>query len=401
MKESAFVERAEAHRNRSVHHRQVPSWLRLFSLCVLETLLLVCAGCKTEPVYIPTQLPVAMRTNAPVESINITNRLDPAALQPPKELFTLGPGDRIEIDYGPGTNASTVTTVGPDGKIYFDLLPGLDVWGLTLSQAKEKLEEGLTNFVREPPPVSLVLRGVESKTIWVLGYVNAPGVYPMAAPMTVLEAVSLAGGPMSLSSMRQQEAVGSSDDVADLQHTFVLRQGRMLPVDFQRLLQQGDLSQNIYLEPGDFIYFPAAHAKEIYVLGAVTQPQAVPYREGLTVASAVASAYGTITGAYLQHVAVVRGSLTRPQLTIINYKKVIRGEAMDIALQPQDIVYVPFSPYRYLQRYAQLILDTFVSSAAINAGIRVVGVPVGGANVFIPVNTGTPAPPAVSPPPVK
>jgi protein involved in polysaccharide export with SLBB domain len=219
--------------------------------------------------------------------------------------------------------------------------------------------------------------------------------------MTVLEAVALAGGPMSLSSIRQQEAVGAADDVADLQRTFVLRQGRMLPVDFQRLLQQGDLSQNIYLEPGDFIYFPAATAKEIYVLGAVTQPAAIPYRQGLTVAAAVASAYGTITGAYLQHVAVVRGSLTHPQLTIINYKQVIRGNAMDIALQPQDIVYVPFSPYRYLQRYAQLILDTFVSSSAINAGIRAVGVPVGGANVFIPVNTGAPAPPAVNPPPVR
>lgn len=370
--------------------------------CVSLLSLLAGFGCQTaEPVYRPLPPLATTVSNPPLEQVTLTNRIDPAALQPPTDLFTLGPGDKIEIDYGAGTNATLTTVVGPDGKIYFDILPGLDVWGLTLSQVKAKIQEGLSKYVREPPEISVVLRGVESRSVWVLGYVHAPGVFPMAAPMTVLEAVALAGGPMSLSSMRQQEAAGASDDVADLQRSFVLRQGQMLPVDFQRLLQQGDLSQNIYLRPGDFIYFPAATAKEVYVLGAVTQPAAVPYREGLTVAGAIAGAYGTVNGAYMHHVAVVRGSLTNPQLTIVDYKRVIRGEAMDIALQPHDIVYVPFSPYRYLVRYAQLIVDTFVSSAAINAGIKWVGVPSGGANVFIPVNAGSPGLPAVNPPPPK
>src|SRR5205823_12759307 len=88
----------------------------------------------------------------------------------------------------------------------------------------------------------------------------------------------------------------------------------------------------------------------------------------LTVAGAIASTYGTINRAYMHHIAVVRGSLQHPQIAIVDYKRVIRGEAMDIPLQPQDIVYVPFSPYRYLQRYAELILNTFVGASAINAG---------------------------------
>jgi len=45
-----------------------------------------------------------------------------------------------------------------------------------------------------------------------------------------------------------------------------------------------------------------------------------------------------------------------------------RGEDTDIVLQPRDIVYVPLSPYRYLRRYAEIILNTFVTSTAINAG---------------------------------
>jgi protein involved in polysaccharide export with SLBB domain len=219
--------------------------------------------------------------------------------------------------------------------------------------------------------------------------------------MTLLEAISQAGGTLNMSSFRQQEATGAaggSDELADLRRSFVLRQGKLLPIDFERLLRQGDLSENIYLQPDDFVYFPPAKAREVYVLGAVADPRAVPFKQGMTVAMAVASGYGTISGAYMNHVVVVRGSLTHPQMVVIDYKSVIRGEASDIALEPGDIVYVPFSPYRYLYRYLQVALDTFVSSVAINAGTSWIGQPIGGASVFIPVGTATPAAPAVSAP---
>ncbi len=337
-----------------------------------------------------------------MQKVNLTNTLDPAWLKPPTKPFTLGPGDKLEIEILGETNSLATTVVGPDGKIYYYLLPGLDVWGLTLSETKQHLEQELSKYYREPPQVSLVLRGVTSKEIWVLGRVQAPGAYPMATPMTVLEAVSMAGGTLSMSAFQHQEAAGSSDELADLQRSFVLRQGKLLPVNFARLLQQGDLSQNIYLQPGDFVYFPGATSRQVYVLGAVAQPRAVPYREGLTVAAAVASAYGTINGAYMTHVTVVRGALSSPEVAVVDYRKVIRAEAEDIALQPKDIVYVPFSPYRYLYKYIEIALDTFVSSVAINGGSRAVGVPSqGAAGVFIPVGSGVQVIPPVNPPPIR
>src|SRR5439155_23088077 len=226
--------------------------------------------------------------------------------------------------------------------------------------------------IRQQPQVSLVLRGVESKRIWLLGRVQVPGVYVMAAPMTLIEAVSMAGGTLTLTTFRDQEAAGIGEDLADLQRSFIIRQGKLLPINFHRLINQGDLSQNIYLQPDDFIYFPAATAREVYVLGAVTQPRPVPYTPGLTVAAAVASAYGTLKGAYLHHVAVVRGSLSQPEIAIVDYKRVLKGEALDLALQPHDIVYVPFSPYRYIERYAVIIVNTFASASAINAGSQIV-----------------------------
>jgi polysaccharide export outer membrane protein len=277
----------------------------------------------------------------------------------------------------------------------------LDVWGLTLKQTKERIEKEYAAYVREPPHVSIFLREVASRRIWILGRVQAPGVYPITGAMTLLEAISLAGGTMSMASYRDQEAAGVGEEMADLKRSFVVRQGKCLPVDFARLLLQGDTSQNIYLQPDDFIYFPSAAARDVYVMGAVTEPRVVPYHEGMTVAGAIAGGYGTLKGAYLSHIAVVRGSLSWPHLTVVDMKKVVHGEAPDVSLQPGDIVYVPMSPYRYLDHYLEVILNTFVSSAAINAGTSIIGVPsTGQAGIFIPVGSGVQVIPPTAPPPI-
>jgi len=68
-------------------------------------------------------------------------------------------------------------------------------------------------------------------------------------------------------------------------------------------------------------------------------------------------------------------------------------------LQPHDIVHVPFSPHRYLQRYAELILNPFVSASVINAGSSLfANKQAGAAGVFIPVGSGVQILPPVSPP---
>jgi polysaccharide export outer membrane protein len=381
-----------------------------FLLLGLLTPSLLWCGCKhTEPDYasLMARLDQGVGGGASnhliqLQSVTLSNKIDRAWLQPPTGLFTLGPGDKVEIEVIGEPLSRSTTIVGPDGKIYFNLLPGVDVWGATLGQASELLENELGKFVKDKPQISVTLRQVESKRIWVLGRVHVPGVYSMPAPMTVLEAVSMAGGTMTLANYQDQEAAGVGEELADLRRSFVVRKGKLLPVNLERLLKQGDLSQNIYLEPDDFIYFPGATAREVIVLGAVALPRRVPYTENMTVAAAVASAYGTIKGAYMHHVAVVRGSLDTPQIAIVDYKGVIRGEAPDMALQPQDIVYVPFSPYRYLEKYAEVIINTFVASAAINAGASAINKqPSGVGGIFIPVGSGVQIIPPVSPPPIR
>jgi protein involved in polysaccharide export with SLBB domain len=375
-------------------------WL-VFLWFMLPMLALFSAGCRHVEGRYSSLNASAVEQGAPAKTVTVIRKIEPDWLKPSPDLFTLGPGDRLEIEVLGDPASRAITIVAPDGKLYFNFLEGIDVWGATIAQAKALLENQMANYVREKPQVSIILRAVESKRIWVLGRVQAPGVYSMAAPMTLLEAISMAGGTLSLSNYRDQEAAGINQEMADLRRSFVIRQGKVLPVNFERLLNRGDLSQNIYLQPDDFVYLPAARAKVVYVLGAVTQPRSIAYSEGLTVAGAVASAYGTLKGAYMHHVVVVRGSLTEPQVTVVDYKNVIRGDARDMALQPHDIVYVPFSPYRYLERYIEIAINTFASAAAINAGeAAVTKTPTAGAGVFIPVGSGISIIPPVNPPPI-
>ena len=313
------------------------------------------------------------RTNVQFETVSSENKIRPEWLQPPTEPFRLGPGDKIEIDLISNPNDTrTLCTVGPDGKVYFYLLPGLDVWGLTLEEARAKIESELKRYIREHPQVSVTLRTVESKRVWLMGRFQAPGVYPMPVPMTLLEAISGAGGTANFSGTTEITQIANSEELADLRRSFVVRKGQMLPIDFQKLMKEGDLSQNIYLQPDDFVYLPPMTAREVYVMGAVQAPRAVPYRDRLSLIDAVSNSGGPAYNAYLSHVAIVRGSLTDPKIAIVDYKSIVHGNATDVVLEPGDIVYVPLSPYRILKRYYDLIQTTFVSSVAINEGSRAV-----------------------------
>ena len=195
--------------------------------------------------------------------------------------------------------------------------------------------------------------------------------------MTLLEAIALAGGTAISGNQVTLQ------DLADLRHSFVMRQGQLVPVGFYRLLHEGDTSQNIYLQPDDFVYVPSALSQQVYVLGAVRAPRSVPYTDGMTLVSAMTSAAGAMTvdwfvvgmygvqpDAYLSHVAIVRGSLSEPKMIVADYGAIIKGGTRDVALEPGDIIYVPNAPYSTLKRYLNTIVNTFVSTIAANEGSR-------------------------------
>lgn len=337
-------------------------------------------GCFNNPMPVarPTTFTSLGVESAPVQEAPMPS-LDPALLRPGETVFRLGPGDQLDLEViGDATTRATVT-VGPDGKIYYYLLPGLDVWGLTLPELRERIGVELQKFIREKPAVAVTLRMAASQRVWVLGRVTSPGIYTLAGPTTLLDAVTQAGGLSAASpyaalaaSLGITSAPGAPSEAADLSHSFIIRRGQVLPVDFQRLLRDGELSQNVYLQPDDFIFLPSVRTPQIHILGAVKLPHSERMTGSMTVIQAIALAAGTEPEAYLSNVAVVRGSLAHPQIAIVPVDQILLGKAPDVRLEPGDIVYVPYQPQRVLNRYVNLILDTFARTVGINAGARIV-----------------------------
>src|SRR3974390_1187132 len=102
-------------------------------LCSMALLLALGSGCQHTKTGFSYDARFSDLTSN-LTTVTVTNQLDPRLLRPSTTPFTLGPGDRVDIEVLGHPEARASTFVGPDGKLYFHLLPGLDVWGLTLSQ---------------------------------------------------------------------------------------------------------------------------------------------------------------------------------------------------------------------------------------------------------------------------
>ncbi len=290
-------------------------------------------------------------------------KIPPEDLKPDPAPFRLGVGDRIEIEILDEPNTRQVALVCPDGMLYYEMLAGIKVTGMTLDDLKKAIEDKLKEMYRAPQ-ISLTLRDVSSQRVWVLGRVNTPGLYPLTGPMTVLEAISKAGGLFT------SRFSGTTEELADLKHSFIVRDGNFLPVNFYALLHDGDLSQNIYLKDGDYIYLPSSLSQEVYVLGAVLQPKAIGFSDQITIVSAIAGAKGLGPHAYAQSILIVRGSLTDPKVAVVNWYDIVTGKAPNIALEPHDIIWVPNAPWERLEEYGRLVINSFVRTVAANEGIH-------------------------------
>jgi protein involved in polysaccharide export with SLBB domain len=154
-------------------------------------------------------------------------------------------------------------------------------------------------------------------------------------------------------------------EAADFSHSFLSRQGQRVPVDFERLFMHGDLSQNVALEPGDYLYFPAVSSGQIFVLGAVGSPGPVPLDSDVSALSAIASRGGFTERAWKAHVLVVRGSMDHLVTFTVDVANALSGNAPNLALEPGDLVYVSDRPWFRGEELLDEAASAFVESAVI------------------------------------
>ena len=297
----------------------------------------------------------------------------PGELAEWQKRLTLGPGDVLNLSiYEQPDSLRAGVTVGPDGRISYLQARDILATSLTVDELREKLEAALLKYYRPPLRVVAQPLAYNSKKFYMLGNVNTKGVFALDRPTTLLEAIARAKG-FANSAARRSTLV-----MADLSRSFLIRKDALgafhrVPVDFESLFLQGDLTQNIALAPDDYLYFPPTDIQDVYVFGEVLSPGPVPHTGEMTAMRALAGRGGFGPRAYKTHVLIVRGSLKQPQTIIVNTTDILSARALDVKLQPRDIVYVSRKPWYKAEELLQIAVESFVRAMVVYGAGEYIG----------------------------
>lgn len=170
-----------------------------------------------------------------------------ATLSPSQYL--IGPGDTLEVFVWREPDLSVVVPVRPDGRISTPLVEDLVAVGKSPTQLAGEIAAQLSEFIRTPE-VNVIVRefvGTFSDQIRVLGQATRPGVVPYRERMTLLDVIIEAGGLTEFAAGNRARVIRSIDG-----------ESREIRVRLEALVNRGDLSQNLLMQPGDVVIIPEA-----------------------------------------------------------------------------------------------------------------------------------------------
>lgn len=160
------------------------------------------------------------------------------------EAYLLSPGDSILISVWREENLQLEVRVLPDGSITFPLAGRVEVAGFDSTTAAQNIAARLEKYLPDPS-VSVVITSTAGNLVYVLGKVAKPGPVAMAAPTSVLQALSMSGG---------------LDKFADKDGLKVVRgkgqAQQILPVRYKDLISGRDMATNFQLQAGDTLVVP-------------------------------------------------------------------------------------------------------------------------------------------------
>jgi polysaccharide export outer membrane protein len=389
--------------------------------CFVSTALLSALVARTS---IAQTVETSQQTNDRIRALSAASR----AL-PPHD-YVIGSGDSLAIQVFDVQELSREVRVSQTGTIGIPLVPvRLHVAGLTEIQAQRKIAEVLeSNGLVSHPDVSVTVKDRKSKPITVVGAVARSMVYQADRQVTLIEVLAEAGGiandagdsviitrletdpvsdpePPAIGSAdaaptplpqetpnsklsapataSQAPADSSSADNAahppDSSSTTAPAKDIAAPdpvpppiantitVNLARILETGDTSSNIVLQPGDVVTVP--HAGIVYALGAVTRPGGFVVsndRGQLTTLKLLSLAGGLDHAAKSDHAVIVRHDSNGQQHEVeVDLRKVLKFEAEDVRLQPSDILYIPRSAAK------QALIKTAELSVAIGSAVAI------------------------------
>ena len=133
----------------------------------------------------------------------LSARTDNAAtLSLPDSGYRIGPEDRLRISVWNSPELSLDLTVRPDGKISVPLIQDVQAAGLTPEELANVIHIKLLEYIKDPH-VSVIVKEVVAPKYYILGAVNKPGTYPLRGDVSVLQAISIAGGFTPFASVKE------------------------------------------------------------------------------------------------------------------------------------------------------------------------------------------------------
>jgi polysaccharide export outer membrane protein len=205
-------------------------------------------GTTKQPPPSPAATPAPATTKPPAPST--AKPTTPGA--PATAPTTQPPGQAVPNDYRIGTEdvigvlfwremeMSGDVSVRPDGMITLPLIGDVRAVGLTTDQLKDVLQKNAAKFLTDAN-VTVVVRQINSRKVYVTGQVAQSGAYPLIGPRTVLQAIAMAGGV---------------SEYAKTEDILIIRGSQTFRFNYKDVLRGRRLEQNIQLQPGDQILVP-------------------------------------------------------------------------------------------------------------------------------------------------
>ena len=177
----------------------------------------------------------------------------PGTMAPPLEAeYRIQVGDKLTIKlfYNPDLNQEV--TVRPDGKISLALLHDVDALNLTPLELTEQLTKGYGKHLQEPE-IAVIVAGFAGQKIFVGGEVGAPGIKEIVGPMTIVQAIAMAGGFKE--SARTNEVIIMRRDES--------KNPYLISLDAEKAMKGIDLKQDIYVRPYDMVIVPRSNIADV------------------------------------------------------------------------------------------------------------------------------------------
>lgn len=248
--------------------------------------------------------------------------------------YQVGPRDVLDIKVFQDPNLNSQPRVSDDGKISLPLLQTVEVRGLTPRQIEMKLKTLFEEKYFAKADVSVAVVEFENAPISVLGAVNRPGKIAVGGTMSLLQAISAAGGLATGHGRNLYVLRTASSGLSD-----------QLEIDIDSLIVRGDPEVNIPVEPNDLINVPNDVTLSIYVLGEVMKQGVIELRssQDATLLKAIAAAGGPTDRAKLGAITIKRTIDGRETNIEVNLNRIISGKTPDVKLQNDDRIFVPES----------------------------------------------------------